>query len=82
MPCCGNSNGAARSFTINPRMHSSHSGSKIAGNVFEYLGQTGLTTVGGFTGRTYVFGSPGAKLSVDLRDAASLAAIPLLRQLR
>jgi hypothetical protein len=63
-------------------MHSSHSGTKTSGVTFEYVGQTGLTAVGGFTRRTYVFGSPGAKISADLRDAPSLAAIPLLRQLR
>lgn len=82
MPCCGKSSGAARSFTINPRMHSSQSGSKTSGIPFEYVGKTGLTAVGAFTRRTYVFGSPGAKVSADARDVASLAAIPLLRQLR
>jgi hypothetical protein len=53
-----------------------------AGKVsFQYVGSTGLTVIGPVTQKVYVFDGPGMQLSVDIRDARSLAVIPLLRQL-
>ena len=49
---------------------------------FEYTGQTGLTAVGPITGRRYRFVEPGARVAVDYRDAPSLRAVPMLRQVR
>ena len=48
---------------------------------FEYVGSTGLTTVGPVTGRRYRFDKPGSRVLVDPRDAPSLAAVPFLRRI-
>lgn len=48
--------------------------------IFEYIGATALTVHGPFSGLRYRFGSPGASVSVDGRDAASLSAIRSLRR--
>ena len=47
---------------------------------FEYAGHTGLSVVGGATGRYYRFDRPGARVMVDPRDRPSLAALGCLRQ--
>ncbi len=47
---------------------------------FEYCGQTGLTVIGGATGRRYRFEQPGSRVVVDPRDRPSLATVPNLRQ--
>jgi len=47
---------------------------------FEYTGPTGMTVVGGITGKRYRFDAPGARVSVDVRDRRSVAAVPNLRQ--
>ena len=51
------------------------------GAVFEYVGQTALTATGGTTRRPYFFAMPGARVTVDPRDAISMRAIPLLRHI-
>ncbi len=48
---------------------------------FEYVGQTGMTAIGGATGWCYRFDRPGARVIVDPRDRPSLAAVPNLRQI-
>jgi hypothetical protein len=48
---------------------------------FEYVGATGLTVFGGVTRSRYRFAQPGARVSVDARDEASLDAVPVLRRL-
>lgn len=50
--------------------------------LFEYTGRTGMTVVGSGTGRTYRFGEPGARVQIDARDVASLAAVPNLSRIR
>ena len=49
---------------------------------FEYGGATGLTAVGPVTGRRYRFERPRARVAVDSRDAAAMAAVPGLRQVK
>jgi hypothetical protein len=49
---------------------------------FEYTGQTGLTVTGPVTGRQYRFDRAGSRVGVDPRDRPSIAAIPVLRQVR
>ncbi|NUO79366.1 hypothetical protein HUU05_04765 [candidate division KSB1 bacterium] len=49
---------------------------------FEYLGKTGMTVLGPVSGKRYRFDHSGAKVEVDLRDRASLAAISALRQVQ
>jgi hypothetical protein len=50
--------------------------------LFEYVGRTGLTATGTFTGRRYRFDGPGAQVEVDARDAPSLTGVPNLRRAR
>ena len=45
---------------------------------FQYTGATGLTVLGPITGVRYRFTVHGAVVSVDARDAPSLAAVPNL----
>jgi hypothetical protein len=68
MGCCGDKRKAAVS---------------RLGNVvlFEYLGRTGLTVTGPISRRTYRFPLQGARVAVDARDAATLAAVPTLRRI-
>jgi hypothetical protein len=47
---------------------------------FEYVGKTALTAIGPVSGRHYRFSHPGAIVEVDLRDSASLGAVPNLRK--
>jgi len=47
---------------------------------FEYQGGRTLTVVGQGTGYRYRFVGFGARLSVDPRDRASIAAVPELRE--
>ncbi len=55
---------------------------RYPGTTFEYVGLTGLTVAGPVTGRVYRFDRPGARVEVDPRDRPSIAAIPVLRQIR
>jgi hypothetical protein len=47
---------------------------------FVYTGISRLVAEGPFTRRRYRFDAPGAEVAVDVRDAASFAAIPSLRR--
>lgn len=47
---------------------------------FVYTGTSRLVAEGPFTRRRYRFDAPGAEVAVDVRDAASFAAIPSLRR--
>ncbi len=49
---------------------------------FAYIGNTKMTVIGPATGFQYSFDRPGARLYVDPRDRAALAAIRQLRQVR
>jgi hypothetical protein len=52
------------------------------GITFEYTGRTGVTVVGRSTGRQYRFDRAGARVQVDPRDSASVAAVPVLKRLQ
>ncbi|MEP6961712.1 MAG: hypothetical protein ABI995_06530 [Acidobacteriota bacterium] len=82
MSCCGRNRGAVQGVSGNPRMQASQSGAYDSGVTFEYIGSTGLTAIGQVTRRTYVFSEPGVRITADRRDAMSLLAIPVLRQIR
>ena len=47
---------------------------------FEYVGKTRLTVIGPITRKRYRFPTPGAKIAVDINDAALLTTIPRLVQ--
>ena len=84
MACCGkaSNHSISGSFSANPRMHASQSGTNAIGVTFEYVGETSLTAIGGVTQRRYHFAGPHARAAVDHRDFVSLLQIPLLRHIR
>jgi hypothetical protein len=45
---------------------------------FEYTGRTALNVVGPISGVQYRFGRPGARVTIDARDAAAFARMPIL----
>jgi hypothetical protein len=47
---------------------------------FQYNGRTAMTVQGPVSGTVYRFHAPGRRVVVDLRDRASLAAIPQLAE--
>jgi hypothetical protein len=47
---------------------------------FKYVGKSGLTVRGPVSRRIYRFDRPGAVVTVDARDGASLARVPNLRR--
>ena len=53
---------------------------ETAGAYFEYVGRTALTVRGPITGKSYRFGAPGERVTVDARDAPALTAVPNLRR--
>ena len=54
-------------------------GSRVA--LYQYTGMTAMTVAGPLSGAKYRFTAPGAKVQVDLRDVAAMAALPNLRRL-
>ena len=82
MSCCGKTRGTVEGTLASPRMQASQSGAHDSGVTFEYVGTTGLTAVGSVTKRVYLFTEPGMRVTADRRDALSLLAVPLLRQIR
>ncbi len=82
MSCCGKTRGTVEGTFTSPRMQASRSGAHNSGVTFEYVGTTGLTAVGSVTRRVYLFTEPGMRVTADRRDALSLLAVPLLRQIR
>jgi hypothetical protein len=80
MSCCGGKRERPRSDAVERALFAPP-GPDGGGRVFfQYLGRLSARVVGAATGRTYVFGWPGATASVDPRDAPSVAVVPLLRR--
>jgi hypothetical protein len=75
MTCCGQARGQA-GIQVGPRDTSAAPRTVI----FEYVGRTGLNVLGRVSGIQYRFNGPGARLTVDARDRASLDALPMLKQ--
>lgn len=50
------------------------------GTTFQYIGKTRLTVIGPVTRQRYDFDRSGARLSVDPRDANSLATVATLKR--
>jgi hypothetical protein len=85
MSCCGRSIPHA-SHPLPAGWHRTSTGSSRAplrrqfAPVFEYVGVTALTVMGGASGKRYRFERRGARLTVDAADRPSLAAVPQLRE--
>jgi hypothetical protein len=74
MACCGQ-----RRANFRPGRPFSGSATQLENSpamvTFEYTGPTGMTVVGPISGLKYRFGSPGARVQVNWRDAASMARV-------
>ena len=90
MSCCGRDRTTYPRTSPGPAPLASSGSAKVStaapppprsGLSFEYVGATGMTVQGPVTGRIYRFDHPGARLTVDPRDAAAVAAVPHLRRL-
>lgn len=93
MPCCGKKRMAPSPATASmaePAVNGSTSYNAVSASAgpatretrFEYQGGRVLTVIGQGTRNEYRFVGFGARLSVDARDRASLAAVPQLREVR
>jgi hypothetical protein len=74
MSCCGQARSQAG---IQNNMNASAAPRTV---VFEYIGRTAVSVLGRASGIQYRFNAPGARLTVDARDRASLDALPMLKQ--
>ena len=54
---------------------------KTAPVLFKYIGNTALTVTGNITRKNYRFSFNGDVQSIDFSDAASMAAIPVLKRI-
>ncbi len=78
MSCCGKARSAAlQNGAATVRATAAQPGVPV---VFEYTGKTALSIVGPASRTSYRFDRPGARMLVDARDRASLAGVPVLRQ--
>lgn len=86
MSCCGKTRTSLSPAATAPaarapaRRAAFHASAGAATADFEYLGGSILTVIGQGTGRQYRFVGHGARVRVDPRDRASLAAVPQLRE--
>jgi hypothetical protein len=81
MSCCGKRLPSSPRVTEVPRSAAPRPVGPASGMVlFCYMGMTAATVTGPVTGRQYRFPSYGAIAAVDVRDAAGVAAVPVLRR--
>ena len=73
MSCCG---GGSRGVVgIRPNVRASRA-------VFRYDGDRPVVVIGRVTGTRYHFAGRGAEVAIDIRDRASVAQLPRLREMR
>jgi hypothetical protein len=78
MSCCGQSRRQAPT-----KIEGSMTKSSMRRTIqFEYTGRTALNVVGPVSGVQYRFGRPGTRVTVDARDAAAFARMPILTKSR
>lgn len=82
MPCCGRGvpQGRVSAQTVTASVGEASQVRRQTRPVFEYVGATALTAIGGVTGKRYRFERPGAQLAVEPADKPSLMIIPNLRR--
>jgi hypothetical protein len=49
--------------------------------ILVYIGRTALTVTGPASGFQYRFAAPGARVLIDMRDAAALRRVDVLREI-
>lgn len=83
MSCCGQKRDELRAESPEPAhaMAAPDSPMMQPGIYFEYTGETGLTVIGPVTQYTYRFSGKGDRQMIDQRDAGSMAAAPVLRNI-
>ena len=69
-----------QSNSVNTNANASKTGINVGNTNFEYTGKTALTVKGNVTGKSYRFNYPGEVQAVDLRDAAGMAMVPVLKR--
>lgn len=79
---CGNkrSNYAQQQQANSVNTNASKTGINVGNTNFEYTGKTALTVKGNVTGKSYRFNYPGDVQAIDLRDAAGMAMVPVLKR--
>ena len=82
MPCCGKTRAPESPATPPTANAGTDARPAIRETLFEYRGGRVLTVIGQGTGLQYRFVGFGARVFVDARDRASLAAVPRLREVR
>lgn len=87
MPCCGRGSltdlGSSPLAPVPraPRQEARNEGPMRQSHlIFEYFGRSGLTAIGGVTGKRYRFDRPGARIAVEPVDKPSLVSVPHLRR--
>lgn len=84
MSCCGNKRQQIHQATTTHQAELARPANAVVRPVnqftyFEYTGTRGLTVLGPITGIQYRFTGPGTRVAVDIRDRASMLAVPNLR---
>ena len=83
MNCCGNKRTTwqVNEQPLEERTQIGTSAAQVVRTIdFEYIGHTALTVIGHITAQRYRFRAPGAVIAVDVRDAASMLAVPHLKR--
>ncbi len=83
MPCCGNRRArAVAALAPQPEPRPKPVAPVVSERpvTFEYTGKTALAVTGPLTHANYRFPEPGARVTVDAREAGSFAALPNVRR--
>ena len=91
MPCCGKGRVVRSIRRSEPAVTRAAASARVASIqkihdrpasvLFQYTGHSGMTVFGPFTGQRYRFTAPGAVVSIDPRDAPSVAGVPRLKRI-
>ena len=76
---CGNKRSEFRNHPATPG-NLQHDTAQRRDQLFQYSGKTALTLTGSATGRRYRFERPGDIQLIDVRDAAGITGINVLRK--
>jgi len=77
MSCCGKMRDKAVAEGVDGQLLQREARRTTA--VFEYVGRGGVTALGPVSGIQYRFPKPGARVTIDARDARALSRVPVLR---
>lgn len=69
-----------QSNSVNTNTNASKTGINVGNTNFLYTGKTALTVKGNVTGKSYRFNYPGDIQAINIRDAAGMAMVPVLKR--